>query len=84
MSNKTPSATGMRIAEAIEKSDWDGASTEDIAAIVDGEIQPLVEALNKAEQDINWMMNNGKLLNPECFEYLDKALAAHRGEKGKG
>jgi hypothetical protein len=53
MSNKTPSATGMRIANKItggnkihiQGEGW--CDTEEIAAIVDKEIQPLVEALEK-------------------------------------
>jgi len=28
-------------------------------------------ALEKAREDINWMLNNRKFLNPECFDYLD-------------
>ena len=35
----------------------------------------LYKALEKAQEDINWMLNNQKFLNPEVFDYVDKALA---------
>lgn len=35
----------------------------------------LYEALNKAQEDINWMLNNREFLNPEVFDYIDKAIA---------
>src|SRR3990167_1102565 len=34
----------------------------------------MYEALKQIRQDINWMLNNHKFLNPSSFEYLDKAL----------
>ncbi len=34
----------------------------------------LLEALEKAEQDINWMLNNQKFLNPEVFDYIEETL----------
>jgi NMD protein affecting ribosome stability and mRNA decay len=37
----------------------------------------LVEALEMVRQDINWMLNERKFLNPDTFEYVDVALAAH-------
>lgn len=40
----------------------------------------LVEALNKAQQDINWMLNNRQFLNQSAFDYIDAALAAVEGE----
>ena len=36
--------------------------------------QSLVDALNQAQGDINWMLNNGRFLNPYIFDYIDKAL----------
>ena len=38
--------------------------------------QALVDALNKAQEDINWMLNNARFLNPAVFDYIDKALKA--------
>lgn len=35
----------------------------------------LYEALIKAQEDINWMINNNQFLNPQQFEYIDKVLA---------
>lgn len=35
----------------------------------------LYKALNKAREDINWMLNEQKFLNPNVFNYLDRALA---------
>lgn len=40
----------------------------------------LVDALKRANQDINWMLNNKKFLNPPVFDYIDAALAAVEGE----
>jgi len=37
-------------------------------------IKGLYEALVKAQEDINWMLNNEQFLNPEVFNYIDKAL----------
>jgi hypothetical protein len=34
----------------------------------------LLEALKRVRQDINWMLNNGKLLNEFVFEYIDETL----------
>lgn len=35
----------------------------------------IVAALERAQQDINWMLNNRQFLNPDTFDYLDAALA---------
>ena len=35
----------------------------------------LLEAVEKAQEDINWMLNNQKFLNPHVFDYLDHAIA---------
>ncbi len=35
----------------------------------------LLEALKKAEGDINWMLNNRKFLNPHVFDYIETATA---------
>lgn len=40
----------------------------------------LYEALEQAQQDINWMLNNEKFLNPHVFDYLEKALAKAEGK----
>ncbi len=34
----------------------------------------LVAALRKVREDINWMLNNRKFLNPDVFDYIDKVL----------
>ena len=34
----------------------------------------LVGALERVQQDINWMLNNQKFLNPDVFDYLEAAL----------
>lgn len=38
------------------------------------------KALERAREDINWMLNNEKFLNPEVFDYIDKALAKAEGQ----
>jgi len=38
------------------------------------EIERLREALTQAQHDVNWMLNNQKLLNRSVFDYLDSAL----------
>ena len=40
------------------------------------QIKLLREALGKARQDINWMLNSRKFLDGFVFEYIDEALAA--------
>ncbi len=37
-------------------------------------LSDVYEALKKVEEDINWMLNNRKFLNPDVFDYLDKAI----------
>ena len=39
----------------------------------------VVEALKKAQEDINWMMNNLQLLKPHAVEYIADALAMAEG-----
>jgi hypothetical protein len=39
------------------------------------DIPKLIEALNKANEDINWMINNQQFLNPGVTTYIDEALA---------
>jgi hypothetical protein len=36
----------------------------------------LREALEKARQDINWMLNNREFMSPFVFDYIDRALAS--------
>ena len=38
-------------------------------------VPDMYEALKKAQEDINWMLNNDQFLNPDAFNYRDKALA---------
>jgi hypothetical protein len=40
----------------------------------------LLEALEKAREDINWMLNSGNSLNGFVFDYIDAAIAKARGE----
>ena len=35
----------------------------------------LYEALKKAQQDINWMLNAQKFLNPDVFDYIEQLLS---------
>jgi hypothetical protein len=37
-------------------------------------------ALHRVREDLNWMLNNRKFLNPDVFEYIDAALAAGESE----
>ena len=39
----------------------------------------LLEALEKARDDINWMLNSRQFLNADVFNYIDAAIAAARG-----
>jgi hypothetical protein len=44
-------------------------------------VAQLVEALEEARHDVNWMLNNKQFLNPFVFDYIDAALAAVRGQE---
>jgi len=37
-------------------------------------IEQLENALRKAQEDINWMLNSEQLLNAFVFDYIDEAL----------
>ncbi len=37
----------------------------------------LLDALKKAQEDINWMLNNRQFLNAESFNYIDEVLDKH-------
>lgn len=37
-------------------------------------VEELEAALTKAQKDINWMCNEGKVLNRFVFNYLDEAI----------
>lgn len=37
-------------------------------------IEELEEALRRAQEDINWMINSGQFLNVFVFDYIDEAL----------
>lgn len=41
-------------------------------------IDALVAALERAQQDVNWMLNERKFLNAGVFDYIDAALALAR------
>lgn len=40
----------------------------------------LTEAMEKAQHDINWMLNNRQFLNQDCFNYLEAILAKAKYE----
>lgn len=40
----------------------------------------MLAALERVREDINWMLNSGKLLQPSVFDYIDAALAKAKGE----
>ncbi len=40
----------------------------------------MYEALVKVREDINWMLNNRKFLNPNVFDYLDEATEQAEGK----
>lgn len=42
--------------------------------------EDMYEALGKVREDINWMLNNERFLNPAVFDYLDKALSLVEGK----
>lgn len=43
-------------------------------AVAEG-MKDVVEALKRAREDINWMLNNQQFLNPNTFDYIDSSLA---------
>ena len=43
--------------------------------------EDMYEALQKAQEDINWMLNNRQFLNPDVFGYLDSVLAKAKGRE---
>lgn len=43
-------------------------------SIKEDHLKLAVETLKKVREDINWMMNEQKLLNPFVFKYLDETL----------
>lgn len=52
------------------------------AAITKAMRDQMLEALVKAQEDINWMINSGQLLNRFVFDYLDTAIdTAMKGEQ---
>ncbi len=38
----------------------------------------LLNALERAQEDINWMINNQKFLNPDVFDYIDDTVKSAR------
>jgi len=49
----------------------EGGSTE---YLLNKRIAELEARLEKARQDVNWMLNNRQFLNPDVFDYLDQPL----------
>lgn len=39
----------------------------------------LLAALEKAREDINWMLNSGQSLNGHVFDYIDGAISKAKG-----
>ena len=69
--------------EAAEKIDSylrnvQGHSVDGVADFIRQETRELREALEQAQSDINWMLNNRQFLNPEALGYIEAALAKHR------
>lgn len=50
----------------------------DMCKLYQDRIWALEGVLRQVREDINWMLNNRKWLNPDVFDYLDRAL----GEQG--
>jgi len=48
------------------------------AEIID--LQELEAALERAQHDINWMLNNRHFLSGYVFDYIDKALNQQEGD----
>lgn len=44
-------------------------------------ISALESIIIRCEEDINWMLNNGRFLNPSVFKYLHEAADAVRADK---
>ncbi len=36
--------------------------------------EDMYKTLVKVQEDINWMLNNQRFLNPEVFDYLETAI----------
>mgnify|MGYP000256458595 CR=1 FL=1 len=51
-----------------------------VVAAMGGDHSDCLEALTKAEEDINWMINSGKMLNRWVFRYVDDAIAKARSK----
>ena len=47
---------------------------EDIIYAQQKRIEDLEAVVQRAIEDVNWMINSGQLLNRFVFDYLDKAL----------
>lgn len=63
---------------AIDAGQWhEEISPVDILDLI-AEVERLREALERARQDINWMLNNRQFLNGHCFDYIASALAGDR------
>lgn len=57
-------------------NDYNGETIE----LLEQQNAALLEALEKAKEDINWMLNSRLFLNADVFNYIDVAIAAARGE----
>ncbi|MCP4394846.1 MAG: hypothetical protein GY804_11370 [Alphaproteobacteria bacterium] len=47
---------------------------------LDKKLKIAEEALKKSREDINWMLNSQKFLNPFVFDYIDTALKQIKGD----
>lgn len=52
-------------------------NAEAVIAAARAERAELVAAIERAQQDTNWMLNNRQFLAPGVFDYLEAVLAKH-------
>lgn len=52
----------------------DDSGLEEADALLIAAAPDLLIALKRVREDINWMLNNEKFLNPHVFRYIDHAL----------